>query len=235
MVCPADWDGPRCKKYLPPADYRIAKWLPLYYQYLMDELRDSGLAPDPGRIFLTAYPDPTYAKRGAADCDENGSADALEQIRTMLPGSISWDLRFTKDEINELRHHMIQPLSEAMEAAAKTHSWTMVNKFLGKIREHGLCEEFARGPKDPPLYPHISKGAWHPKSPNLEWAYDTSRERWFRNTNDSILFQFDDKEGPIKGSIKGSFHPDFRAHAEMADAVFEAVRARWRRGTGNLK
>lgn len=236
VVCPSDSTGPRCGRVFPPAKSRISNWLPDYYQYLMDELQASGLVSDPKKVFLTAYPDPTYAKGGNEVCNINASEDALEQMRTMLPSGLrprtSWDLWFTKDEVKELQDHVIAPLSIAMENAANKHDWTFVNEYLEQIRkDHGLCSGYDREQsacdsvksEPAPMYPHIRNGCWHPKRPDLEWAYDTSRQRWFRNTNDSILFQFDG----TKSSIKGAFHPDFRAHALMADYVFLEVSSRW--------
>lgn len=240
-VCPSEWEGKRCGKSRPPARYRIDNWLPHYYQYLMDELRASGLLKYPKRVYLTAYPDPTYKEGGTEVCDGIRSADALEQIRTMIPIFPStWDFLFIKTEVDELKDNVIAPLGDVMQEAANKHKWTFVNEYLEKIRkDHGLCAEKDGERKGQPMYPHITKEGWYPKSPHLEWAYDTSRQRWFRNTNDSILFQYEGDEGykknPMKGSIKGAFHPDFRAHALMADEVFNAVSKNWYEHAGEQR
>lgn len=227
-VCPTDSTAGRCKRNRPSANHRISKWLPRYYEYLMDELEDSELVSDPGRIFLTEYPDPTLKDPVKNTfCDSLSTADAVEQIRTSMPSILAprkWGLSINETEMKELSFGLIQPLSAAMNTAATKYKWTLINGHLGEIKNHGLCADYTRTETDPVLYPHFRTDRWHPRSPDLEWAYDTERKRWFRNTNDSILFQFDD----TNGSIKGSFHPDFRAHAVMADHVFLAVSSWWR-------
>lgn len=68
------------------------------------------------------------------------------------------------------------------------------------------------------------QGEWYPQKPTEEWAFDVSKQRWFRNTNDSLLFQTDD----TSGSINGAFHPDFRMHAFIADVLAEEIRQKWK-------
>jgi hypothetical protein len=239
-VCPDVSSIRRCRKNIPPANYRIKHWLPHYYEYLMNELHESGLAPNANKIFLTAYPDPTFMDDGAKSCDSTTSADAIEQIRSELPrlfNTTKWGLGFSETETQKLRSSLIGPLHENMKSASDKYKWNFVNAYVEKMKPFGLCADFTRRDKDGddyiPMYPHIRKGKWYPRNPEMEWAYDTSRRRWFRNTNDSILFQYDDAtEESINGSIKGAFHPDFRAHALMADEVFLAVRKNWEGQSG---
>ena len=119
-----------------------------------------------------------------------------------------------------------------MRASASKHGWVFLDAHVRDIIPHGICAGFAR--KDRyldssgrsqyiPLYPHVRNGEWYPMNPSLERAYDVSRARWFRNTNDSVLFQNDNTDSVMNGA----FHPDFRVHALMADHIYIAVISKW--------
>lgn len=71
-----------------------------------------------------------------------------------------------------------------------------------------------------PIFPHVRQGKWYLQKSTEEWTFEVSKQRWFKNTNDSLLFQTDD----TNGSINGAFHPNFRKHAFITDFLSEKKR-----------
>jgi len=234
-ICPKSNDyykGFDCQKFR-TAKERVREWLPDYYESLADELIESGLVSNPEKIFLTAYPNPLYIEDGKTFCGKNRSEDALEQFRSQIPkisNTQIWNIWMTKAEMKDLNEGLFIPLTEMMRSSAKKHSWTYVDKHVSKIQKHGICAGFERQGKYN-AYPHPNRGVWHPKDPSSEWAYDSSRVRWIRNTNDTLLFQSDG----TPGKLNGAFHPDARAHAVIADELFEVVVSKWNENDEKLK
>jgi len=211
---------------VPTSNDRVRDWLPGYYQELNNELRDSKLLTDSSNVYLTAYPNPLFSGAEKKPCHEASSEDALEQVRSQLPKAFNtqkWSIRMKTDETSALNLGLFEPLSEMMESRANIHGWNFIDAHVKKISEHGICAGFKRT-SSKQLYPHPDNGVWIPKSPDLEWAYDNNRERWIRNTNDSVLFQADGT--PAKSN--GAFHPDARGHALVADALYDAITMKWR-------
>lgn len=227
QVCPeGNINETRCVKNRPDANYRIKIWLPGYYESLVKELDETRLAQKgSGRVYLTAYPNPSFLEDGKTLCSEDRSADALEQVRTKLYsflGPRKWTLEITGSEMKALNAGLIKPLFEEMKTTSEKYGWNFVDSHISKMITHGICSGFWRE-NQIPNFPHIREGKWYPVSPDQIWAYDTSRMRWFRNTNDSILFQTDG----TGGDINGAFHPDFRAHALIADELFKDIKVDW--------
>ncbi|MDX9844948.1 MAG: hypothetical protein RBT42_14470 [Aquabacterium sp.] len=225
-VCPKYTGQSICQKNKPVGRDRIKYWLPDYYKWLAQELQDSGLVNNPGSVFLTAYPNPSYIEDGQTFCDKDRSRDLSEQARSMLPRVFTtskWDIGITKEEIEDLNTGLITPLFHAMNNAATEHGWNFVSDHIAEMKKHGICAGYSRTEAKTPIYPHIRNGVWYPENPSTILAYDLNRQRWFRNTNDSVLFQAQ-KTGR---SINGAFHPDFRAHALIADHLYAKILKYW--------
>lgn len=234
-VCPKETGQRICKKNEPTGRDRIKYWLPKYYEYLQREFEESGLVKDPKTVYLTAYPNPVFIEDGKTLCGKDRSADVVEQARSRLytpmhPGV--WEMQITKEEISDLQKGLILPLYTEMKDMAEKYQWNFVDGYIEEIQPHGVCAGFARKDsyknskghlRDVPVYPHIMNGKWYPIEPWKEWAYDPNRARWFRNTNDSVLFQNDNSDSVMNGA----FHPDYRAHALMADYLADRISADW--------
>ena len=224
-VCPKYTGQKICEKNEPVAKDRISNWLPDHYRWLSEELKSTRLSVDGRNVFLTAYPNPGLIENGTY-CGANRSSDALEQARSRLPKVLfprNWQLQITEGENLDLDRGLLMPLFTAMKEAAATYNWIFVDEHTEKISNHGICSGYIREVKDKPLFPHILNGAWYPQDPSESWAYDVNVPRWFRNTNDSILFQTDS----TNSDINGAFHIDFRAHAHIADKLSERTQVLW--------
>lgn len=239
-VCPKYTGRELCIANEPVGKDRIKYWLPDYYDYLSEALKESGLVDSTNTVYLTAYPNPIYTEDGKTVCDKEISIDAVEQARSRIPYAFRpavWELQIRKEEMIAINEGLIQPLYSQMKASADKHGWTFVDGYIQDIAPHGVCAGFARKDKYVdssgneqliPMYPHIRNGEWYPENPSLEWAYDVSRVRWFRNTNDSVLYQNDNTDSVMNGA----FHPDFRAHALMADHIYGEIIGKWRSMSG---
>ncbi|KPG91895.1 hypothetical protein AEQ67_28340 [Pseudomonas sp. RIT-PI-q] len=235
-VCPKETDQRICEKNKPVGRDRIKYWLPTYYSYMQQQLISTGLAEEgKGTVYLTAYPNPSYLEDGKTLCGVDRSADVVEQARYSIPVFFRpsvWQLRFTKDEMKVMNDGLIKPLYQQMKDSAHKYGWTLVDGYLDTVKMHGICAGFERKDSQEgnveskliPLYPHIVGGKWYPIAPWDDWAYDSSKVRWFRNTNDSVLYQNDD----TPSIMNGAFHPDFRVHAAIADYIYESVSMAWR-------
>ncbi|WP_333984898.1 hypothetical protein [Ectopseudomonas khazarica] len=235
-VCPKYTGRNVCIENAPVGKDRIKYWLPDYYDYLSEGLRESGLADGSNAVYLTAYPNPIYTEDGRTVCDKDRSADVVEQARSRIPGAFrpaAWELQIRKEELVVIDEGLIKPLYNQMRVSADKHGWVFVDGYIEDIRPHGICAGFFRRDsyvdgsgveRYVPLYPHVINGKWYPREPSTDWAYDTSRTRWFRNTNDSVLYQ-NDNTGSV---MNGAFHPDFRVHALIADYLYGEVIGRWR-------
>lgn len=228
QVCPdaSIMEDYRCAKNGPDSKYRIENWLPAYYKALAVELDETELAPKGSRkVYLTAYPNLLRLEDGETLCDEDRSEDAVEQVRTRLKSFLNprkWQLEITKEEMNALQVGFFEPITREMKIASNNHGWTFVDSHVPKMIKNGICSGYQR--KNGIVnYPHVRNGGWYPERPDQIWAYDTTRQRWFRNTNDSVLFQTDGSAG----YMNGAFHPDFRAHALIADELFTVIGTRW--------
>ena len=222
LVCPKYTGQKVCTANKPVGKDRIKYWLPEYYKALADELNNSGLVRDPKNIYFTAYPNPTFVEDGKTLCGIDRSEDLSEQVKSKLPGVFNpnkWQIRITQSEIHDLNIGLIKPLHKEMKNSSKRFGWTFVDSHTAEIEKHGICAGYARSDKNIPLFPHVHNSKWYPESPDQIWAYDVSRLRWFRNTNDSILFQSDYTDS----DMNGAFHPDFRAHALIADHLFKKI------------
>lgn len=225
-VCPKVTGQKICSSNAPVARDRVKYWLPDYYQWLSEQLKLSGLLSNSRNLYLTAYPNPTFIEDGRTYCDKDRSEDIGEQARTRIPRLFRtqvWDLGITKGEMEDIHKGLIIPLYQQMKQSSNAFGWNFVDSHLDSFDTHGICAGFKRTNPSTPIYPHIREGKWYPESPANLTAYDTSRERWFRNTNDSILFQTDS----TKGDMNGSFHPDFRGHATIADHLYRAIKVDW--------
>lgn len=234
-ICPKETGQKICKKNKPVGIDRIKYWLPKYYEYLSQQLSSVGLSKSQSNIYLTAYPNPIYIEDGQTLCGKERSADLVEQARSRIPLVMRpavWEMQITQSEIGDIKKGLIDPLYQEMKSAAQNHNWNFIEGHLERIKSHGICADYARkeyytdkhGKRHAiPLYPHIRKGTWYPAGPWEEWAYDPNRTRWFRNTNDSVLFQNDESESVMNGA----FHPDYRAHAVMADQIYDSVSKAW--------
>lgn len=221
-ICPK-YNGQKiCYENRPVAKDRVKNWLPKYYEYLSNELYESGLSKDGSNVYLTAYPNPSFIEDGSTYCSVKDTADALEQARTQLPRIVNtgvWNIQITPSELKDINIGLIEPLYKQMKMTAKDLGWNFVDQHVDQTLSHGLCAGYHRDSKNIPIFPHIRMGKWYPEKPNEEWAFDTSKQRWYRNTNDALLFQTDDTDG----GINGAFHPDFRMHALIADHLVEAI------------
>ncbi|MEW8439620.1 MAG: hypothetical protein AB2689_15845 [Candidatus Thiodiazotropha taylori] len=226
-ICPKETGRDICKRNKPNAFERIRDWLPEYYQWLSEELHNTGLIKDPSNVYLTAYPNPVFIEDGETFCGKDRSTDLNEQARNKLPQSFirhRWDLSITQDEMRDLYNGLIKPLYKEMKKSADKFNWTFIDSHIPHILTHGICSGYVRENPATPNYPHIINGTWYPEDPSNIWAYDINRLRWFRNTNDSILFQTDH----TKSDINGAYHPDFRAHATIADHLAKKVSENWK-------
>lgn len=234
-VCPKETGRYICEKNKPVGRERINKWLPVYYSYMQQQLVSTGLVvKGKGTVYLTAYPNPSYLEDGKTLCGVDRSADVVEQARYSIPVFFRpsvWQLRFTKDEMKVMNDGLINPLYRQMKESARKYGWTLVDGYLDTVKMHGICAGFERKDfqegnvesKLIPLYPHVVGGKWYPIAPWDDWAYDISKVRWFRNTNDSVLYQNDD----TASIMNGAFHPDFRVHATIADYLYKSVSMAW--------
>ena len=234
-ICPYPLDKGKCKEAPPDARFRVEKWLPKYYEYLNYKLLEAGLicdknssknGCDTSNVYLTAYPTPSYLNDGETLCDVDRSADANEQLRTFIPSLMKpkkWQLQFTRQELSAINVGLIQPITTQMAASSELYNWNFVVSHLDTIKPHGLCEGYLRENGNP-QYLHTLDGKWYPVNPNFEKAYGSTRQRWFRSPNDVVLFQTEtDKFG-----ISGAYHPDVRAHAAIADAIYEKIDTNWK-------
>ncbi|EMH74111.1 hypothetical protein EHI8A_184120 [Entamoeba histolytica HM-1:IMSS-B] len=243
-VCPKYTGESVCYKNKPVAIDRIRDWLPKYYHYLAQNLSSAGLTRAGENIFLTAYPNPSFIEDGKRLCDLDRSADALQQANSKIPKLMKpeqWQTRIRSEELADINKALINPLFKTMKSTASKYGWTFIDSYLDTIVPHGICAGFARTDhiknakgesESVPLYPHLRNGKWYPSPPWEEWAYESKARRWFRNTNDSVMFQSD----RAVADITGSFHPDYRVHALIADKIYSEVSKSWLRISlqGNL-
>ena len=226
-ICPVDNNTSVCKRNLPLGADRVRDWLPSYYAYLERELESANIVnPASNKVFLTSYPNSIYLEDGKTVCDKDRSKDASEQARTLLPRFFwtqKWDIQINKDEMNAIDIGVFQPLKRAMKRATEVHNWQFIDDYTDSILSHGICAGYTRDDPNIPIFPHIRNGTWYPQLPIAYKAYDYTRTRWFRNTNDSIMFQTDD----TGGRINGTFHPDVRSHAVIAESLYKAVDKLW--------
>ncbi len=225
-VCPKYTGQSVCNSNKPVGKDRIKYWLPDYYKWLSDELAETGLIANEKNVFMTAYPNPIFIEDGKTLCGKDRNTDMNEQARTRLPRQFithRWDLGITQSEMGDVNVGLINPLFETMRATSVKYGWTFVDSHMEGMVKHGICAGYKRESPTIPIYPHIRDGVWYPERPDHTWAYDVDRPRWFRNTNDSVLFQTDDTDS----NMNGAFHPDFRSHAFIADYLFEAISKRW--------
>lgn len=225
-VCPK-YTGQRiCNKNKPVGKDRIKYWLPDYYNWLSEQLHQTGLVDDPSKVFLTAYPNPTFIEDGKTLCGKDRTLDLSEQARSKLPKPFwtqRWDIGITQSEMNDLNTGLINPLYSKMKKTAEIYGWTFVDSYIPELLKYGICSGYFRVDKNIPIYPHVRHGVWYPTDPSKIWAYDINRSRWYRNTNDSVLFQTDH----TKSDMNGAFHPDFRTHALIADHLADQVQTKW--------
>ncbi|WP_141654970.1 hypothetical protein [Acinetobacter venetianus] len=226
-ICPKYTDQKLCQKNRPVAKDRVNNWLSSYYSDLATELLDAGMSQDGSNIYLTAYPNPSFIEDGKTLCSVKQSADVLEQARTQLPRIVRtgvWEIQITPSELQDINVGLIEPLYNKMKHNAEIHRWNFIDQHVNQTLNHGVCAGYHRDMTNFPIFPHVRQGEWYPQKPTEEWAFDVSKQRWFRNTNDSLLFQTDD----TSGSINGAFHPDFRMHAFIADVLAEKIRQKWK-------
>lgn len=225
-VCPKDTGQRVCRSHFPVGKDRIKYWLPDYYTWLAEQLVQTGLVEDPSKVFLTAYPNPSFIEDGQTYCDNDRSSDANEQARTKLLRLFRtqvWQLGITKSEMEALNTGLIDPLYAEMKRSSELHNWTFIDGYIDDLNDKGICAGHAREDKNIPIYPHIRRGSWYPEDPADQWAYDVNRARWYRTTNDSWLFQGDNTDG----DMNGAFHPDFRTHSTIADHVANTISSTW--------
>lgn len=243
----------RCGKNKPSANERIELWLPSLLQALNSELRASGLLRNPSNVLLTAYPDPTRDENGDT-CSYCSTEDGNEQARSRIWrifNTWKWDLGLTPNEgVGETElivDRVIVPLQNKMRSVSADIGWTFVDSHLVSFGNRGMCAGYGRNllecpvesasrrkPSEVEAFPHIVNGTWRvngcegldPLCPDMR-AYVTDRLRYFRNTNDSALFQNDCLPGSerdcINGRFNGAYHPDARAHGLIADAIIKAL------------
>jgi hypothetical protein len=225
-VCPKETGQKVCSKNKPVGKIRIKDWLPDYYNALSEQLLETGLIDNPNKVYFTAYPNPTFIEDGSTLCDKDRSTDIGEQARSKLPRVFStqrWDMGITQSEMNDLNVGLINPLYTEMKKSAVRLGWTFIDSHLPELITKGICSGYVRREKEKPIYPHIRHGIWYPADPSTIWAYDVNRPYWYRNTNDSVLFQADHTDS----DMNGAFHPDFRTHALIADHLADRVYADW--------
>lgn len=235
-VCPRWTNVEQCKKTRPVTKERIERWLPSYYKYLNEQIVGAGLSsPTSANVFITAYPNPTFLEDGKTLCDADRSKIAVEQAVYEIPPILNpsrWDLQITKGELEAINSGFVLPLAKMMEKSAKANSWILVDDFIETVNSHGFC---ARALKNTKVvgnafaevaeydFPRINEASWVPIPPWRSGAYDLSRMRWFRDTNDSLLYQNDGSAT----RMNGAFHPDARAHAVIADSLYKKISAVW--------
>ncbi len=109
-------------------------------------------------------------------------------------------------------------LNRALRVNAEARGWTVLDSFQSKVRNHGWC----RSNKDFPLgLPVLGRdGRWtaggHPSTFD---AYAAERPRWFRTGNDSLMTEWVSK----KDFHRGTMHPTYRAHLEIAQSAIVAL------------
>ena len=98
--------------------------------------------------------------------------------------------------------------------------WTVVDSHVARISGHGVCR---RAVGYLPALPRVRAGEWSDGwTPRSYRPYDCDNPRWFRTPNDSIVTQYGDNDH----FHHGTFHPTFRAHLEVAEAVLREAFAR---------
>ncbi|MBB1274815.1 hypothetical protein [Psychromonas sp. SR45-3] len=225
-VCPKYTGQSICSKNKPVGKDRIKYWLPEYYQWFSEQLTQTGLVEDQSKVYLTAYPNPTFIEDGVTFCGKDRSIDLNEQARSKLLKGFwtqRWDLGITQSEMHDLNVGLIEPLYSEMKKSAEKYGWNFIDSYTSDLLSKGICAGYTRQDKNIPIYPHVRHGVWYPSDPSIAWAYDVDKSRWFRNTNDSILFQTDQTDS----GMNGAFHPDFRTHALIADHLSTKVKNHW--------
>jgi hypothetical protein len=174
------------------------------YNELADALRDHVASKQEVKpeIFLTQYPDPTYANvfdEGEKDQRRCGVRPKVTQFQHRTVVSYIADLFFfrgaSENEIGDLRTHVVDPLQGAVKEAAKAHEWTLVDGHVEPSEMHGYC--------------------------NL-WK-DSASDPWFHTHDDSLsrqgnLVKAFDSEG---GYSTGVMHPNILGLRSMADALVD--------------
>ena len=210
--------------------------LPYIYKKLHNELNRNGLIKDGKNIYLTAYPNILSHKNFKNEevlCNIHSTRDALQGIKSLLWKIFRpeiWEVQLTESEIKAIIKYVIKPLHSEMKKNAEELEWNFIDEHLERANSYGICAGMHRTGNDKPLYWHVSKnGEWYPKHPADEWAYDGTRERWYRNTNDTLLFQANGRYRKLAPgvSFNGAFHPDFRYHAHLADHLAKKIMINW--------
>jgi len=87
---------------------------------------------DPGRVFLTEYPDVTRDETGAY-CGWSADQELSEQIKH-LPG-------MSQSEFEWADTYAATLLRDTMKSAATTHGWSFVEGIAAPFETHGYCAE----------------------------------------------------------------------------------------------
>jgi hypothetical protein len=98
------------------------------------------------------------------------------------------------------------------DEARNNNGWTIIEGHRDAIRAHGWCNGNTSFQLRLPIHQGEWRDGWRPERFD---PYHREMPRWFRTTNDSILTQYESAEHHHKGTM----HPTYRAHLEIAAAV----------------
>ncbi len=221
----------QCREYGLSAQTRIHD-IPQRYRALklaLEEIlqmdpHEKTLTPD--KIILNLYPNPLYKTGGALCGNPGGSNDENEwrAIHTVLPPSKSlfglltlynWEVNFTADEARDVEGHVINPLNRALKEIGQEFGWQVISTESA-MKDRGWCTGNSR------CLSHVNP---------TEWSPYTSRSRFIRTANDSLLTQWprttmesESKDSKIierENGFYGMFHPNAQGHAAIAKVLVD--------------
>jgi hypothetical protein len=182
-------------------------------------------------VLITSYPDMAYAEDGQTLCSGTEGMEVFPAFA--VDGTRVANIEKLSNE-----------LYETLQAAAKTHGWTLVDSFRPAFRPRGFCARSSNNMStvDGLSMPFHGEQGWKPLKPSLYRPY-ASRQRWIRTPNDAFMtVNYHQQafgrtscvslgslvDNPFQlflaGTYGGAFHPTAEGQAAIADAVVKEAR-----------
>jgi len=183
--------------------------LAVRYASLQAGLNALGIAPE--RVFQVQYPNPlhdTHTK--ICDISPDDGMDVVEKLQRVA--------NLTEDESQRAERLVIGPLTQRIKD--NPHGWKIVDAHVEKMATHGLCAFNTDRAKEFAM-PRLAAGTWVNGFKPSDYQHYRDTARWFRTPDDVAMGMY---EGSSLLPIQGAFHPSARAHAVIADEVYEALK-----------
>lgn len=151
-------------------------------------------------VLVTAYPSATTT---VAD----GRVVTCPEVAALLPG-----LEIDAAELDLADERVIDPLNDAIAAAAADHGWVFVDGHLEAFQGHGMCGTAPYPPEDYPGNPY----------PAFVSVPDDPAVRWFRQAEESAAIQGTPDQDffrPENLATRGTLHPNEYGHQVIKAAL----------------